>query len=251
LAGVRTPAEQAQALNLGYSTITRWLRDFREEGLPGLFPATHYSREPYTPERVIVQLLYFKCCAPKAGDRELARVIQNVTGRPLSHPTMKALCERFFFWRHAEFQKLVRYPKPQDPLALRQEIVRLHQQGWTVIRITELLRVSCKTVRKWLRRARQQSATPETGQLPLVDLPRAPHQPQRKVYFGAIHAVLTRSVQVVEPRELREGPPKSRHPFQHTFIDLRYLDAKPEGVQLYSCLLLEGFSRTILAGSVP
>ena len=25
LAGVSTPAEQAQALNLGYSTITRWL----------------------------------------------------------------------------------------------------------------------------------------------------------------------------------------------------------------------------------
>jgi len=73
LADVRAPAEQAQALNLGYSTITRWLRDFREEGLPGLFPATHYSREPYKPERVIVQLLYFKCCAPKAGDRELAR----------------------------------------------------------------------------------------------------------------------------------------------------------------------------------
>ena len=44
-----------------------------------------------------------------------------------------------------------------------------------------------------------------------------------------------------EEREVREGPPKSRHPFQHTFIDLRYLDAKPEGVQLYSCLLLEGF----------
>ena len=72
LAGISTPAAQAAALNLGYSTITRWLREFREEGMPGLFPATHYPREPYTPERVIVQLLYFKCCAPKAGDRELA-----------------------------------------------------------------------------------------------------------------------------------------------------------------------------------
>jgi hypothetical protein len=29
-----------------------------------------------------------------------------------------------------------------------------------------------------------------------------------------------------------------------------YLDAKPGGVQLYSSLLLEGFSRTILAGSL-
>jgi hypothetical protein len=33
LAGVATPAEQAQALNLGYSTVTRWLREFREEGM--------------------------------------------------------------------------------------------------------------------------------------------------------------------------------------------------------------------------
>ena len=80
LAGVATPAEQGQALNLGYSTITRWLREFREEGMPGLFPATQYPREPYTPERVIVQLIFFKCCAPKAGDRELARVIHHLTG---------------------------------------------------------------------------------------------------------------------------------------------------------------------------
>lgn len=51
-------------------------------------------------------------------------------------------------------------------------------------------------------------------------------------------------------REAREGPPVSRHPFEHTFIDIRYLDIKPAGHQLYSTLLLEGFSRTILAGSL-
>lgn len=50
--------------------------------------------------------------------------------------------------------------------------------------------------------------------------------------------------------EEREAPPASRHPFEYAFIDIRYLDAKPEGIQLYSCLLLEGFSRTILAGSL-
>lgn len=297
LAGVRTPAEQAQALNLGYSTITRWLREFREEGMPGLFPATHYPREPYTPERVIVQLLYFKCCAPKAGDRELARVVASITGHRLDHHTVKALCARFFFWQHTEFQKLVQYPKPPDPPALRAEMVRLSQQGWTEMRIAELLGISRKAVRKWLRRARSSatSNSATTPQMALLDLSRAPHRPTRKVYFGAIHATLTlqkkygyagwfrikgyleadygiylspatikkimalnrrihlaprRPVPVVEPREPREGPPKSRQPFQHTFIDLRYLDAKPEGIQLYSCLLLEGYSRTILAGSL-
>jgi transposase InsO family protein len=49
---------------------------------------------------------------------------------------------------------------------------------------------------------------------------------------------------------VRQGPKKSNHPFEHTFIDLRYLDAKPAGVQLYSTMLLEGLSRTILAGSL-
>lgn len=64
-----------------------------------------------------------------------------------------------------------------------------------------------------------------------------------------VHLAPQRPV-LLEVREPRQGPPKSARPFQHTFIDLRYLDAKPEGVQLYSCLLLEGYSRTILAGSL-
>jgi Integrase core domain. len=37
---------------------------------------------------------------------------------------------------------------------------------------------------------------------------------------------------------------------EHVFVDFRYLDAKPGVVQLYSTLLLEGLSRTILAGSL-
>jgi transposase len=295
LAGISTPAEQAQALNLGYSTVTRWLREFRDKGMPGLFSETQYPREPYTPERVIVQLIFFKCCAPKAGDRELARVIHHLTGHQLHHHTVKTLCERFFFWRHSEFQQLVRYPVPTDPQALRLEVVRLSQQGWTEIRTAELLRTSRKTVRKWLRRARQQGQQSDGSQPLLIDLPRAPHHPRRKVYFGAIHAVLTlqkkygyagwfringyleqdygiylgpttikkimalnrrlhlapqRPVVIVEVRDPREGPKKSHRPFEHVFVDFRYLDAKPGGVQLYSTLLLEGFSRTILAGSL-
>jgi transposase len=64
LAGKRSAEEQADTLGLSYSTVCRWLRQFREEGMPGLFPATGYPREPQTPERVIVTLLYYKCCVP-------------------------------------------------------------------------------------------------------------------------------------------------------------------------------------------
>ena len=160
------------------------------QGMPGLFPATQYPREPYTPERIIVQLIFFKCCAPKAGDRELARVIHHLTGHQIHNHTVKTLCERFFFWRHPEFQQLLRYPVPTEPQALRMEVVRLSQQGWTETRTAELLRASGKTFRKWLR-ARQQAQQSDGSQPLLIDLPRAPHHPRRKVYFGAIHAVLT------------------------------------------------------------
>ena len=97
LAGLRSPTELAAEQNLGYSTVTRWLRDFRSEGLPGLFPATEYPREPYTPDRVIVLLVYFKCLIPKASDRELARVIQTTLGHTLHNETIKALLQRYFF----------------------------------------------------------------------------------------------------------------------------------------------------------
>jgi len=65
-----------------------------------------------------------------------------------------------------------------------------------------------------------------------------------------VHLAPQRLAVVVEVRDPREGPKKSRYPFERIVVDLRYLDAKPGGVQSYSCTLLEGLSRAILAGSL-
>lgn len=48
LAGKIKPREQAKLLNFSYSTVSRWLKQFRGEGMQGLFPASADSREPYT-----------------------------------------------------------------------------------------------------------------------------------------------------------------------------------------------------------
>jgi transposase InsO family protein/transposase len=295
LAGKRSAEEQADALGLSYSAICRWLRQFRDAGMPGLFPATDYPREPQTPERVIVLLVIYKGQAPGASDRELARVVYAITDHRIHHETVKALLARYPLWRYPDFKRLVQYQAPSDPQKLREEMVKLRRQGWTEKRIAQLLRINRNTVMKWLRRARQAELQPDDRQPWLLDLSRAPHRTSRKVFFGAIHAVLTlqkkygyagafrikgyleqdygiylsettirkimalnrrlhlaprRPIKVEEPREIREGPKKSRCPFEHVFVDFRYLDAKPGGVQLYSCTLLEGFSRTILAGSL-
>ena len=294
LAGQSSPAEQARALDISYSTITRWLRQFREQGVPGLFPVTQYPREPYTPERVIVTLLCYKCWAPHATARELARVIESTTGHSLHHHTVSALLQRYFFWRYAEFRDPIQYPVPSDPGERRREMFKLKQQGWDEKTIAAMMHCSRVTVHKWLRRASQEQVQGVDQQPDLLDQSRAPHHTCRKVYLGTIHAVLelqkkygyagwfriqgylerdygiklgettikkimklNRQLHLAPARplepavpECKEGPPKSQHPFQYTYIDLRYLDAKPEGVQLYSCLLIEGYSRTILAGSL-
>jgi transposase len=294
LAGTVEPRQQAKLLNLSHSTVSRWLKQFREAGMPGLFPANGYSREPYTPEKIIVSLIYFKCCVPKASDRELARVINSATGYKLHNETVKSLLERYFFWRYEEFQKLIVYPVLPDAQSRRREIVKLDQQGWSEQSITVLVKCHRSTVRKWLRRNKEEEKLRVPFHQQLLDYPSSPLKPNRKVYFGTIHTILNlqkkyptagwfrlsgylrtdfgidlgqttiKKVMKLNRRlhlipkiekpiieaEPKEPPPRSKVPFTYAFIDIRYLDAKPGGIQLYSCLLLEGFSRTILAGSI-
>ena len=294
LAGKVEPRQQAKLLNLSYSTVSRWLKQFREEGISGLIPATGGGREPYTPERIIVSIIYFKCCVPLAADRELARVITSQTGYGLDPKTVKSLLERYFFWQYREFQKLIVYPILPDAQSRRREIIKLNRQGWREQSITTLVKCHRSTVRKWIRRWQEEEKLRVPIHQQLLDYSHVPLNPHRKVYFGTIHTILNlqkkyptmgwfrlrgyllkdhgielgqttlKKVMKLNRRlhlvpkvekpiieiEAKEPPPRSRHPFEYAFIDIRYLDAKPDGKQLYSCLLLEGFSRTILAGSL-
>jgi transposase len=294
LAGQTAPKQQAKLLNLSYSTVSRWLRQFRENGMQSLFPASGYNREPYTPEKIIVSLIYFKCCVPKASDRELARIISSSSGYKLHNETVKSLLERYFFWRYEEFQKLIVYPILPDVQSKRREIVKLDKQGWSEQSITVLVKCHRSTVRKWLRRNKEEERLKVPFHQQLLDYPSSPLKPHRKVYFGSIHTILNlqkkyptagwfriqgyllkdfgielgqttlkkvmklnrklhlipKLIKPIIEVEPKEPPPRSKEPFTYAFIDIRYLDAKPNGVQLYSCLLLEGFSRTILAGSL-
>ena len=87
LAGKLSATQQAQALNLSYSTVARWLRQFRSEGMPGLFPTSEYPREPYTPERAIVLLVYFKCCAPRSSEVCGHQLLSSPSAGPLRPET--------------------------------------------------------------------------------------------------------------------------------------------------------------------
>jgi hypothetical protein len=45
-------------------------------------------------------------------------------------------------------------------------------------------------------------------------------------------------------------PYKARHPHEYWFIDGRQMDFALDGVKWWSILVLEGYSRTILAGAI-
>jgi transposase/transposase InsO family protein len=294
LGEITSEQEQTHALNLFYGTITNWLWQFREERMRKSCEQQHHKREPYTPERVIVAILYFKSCVPKISDLELTRIVSVTAGLKLHHETVKALLERYFFWLWRDLHDQIYYPVPDEPHLRRLEMVKLRSQGCSEKTIAHLLDTSRNTVSKWLRRFRREVVNGAAPQQYLFDHSHTPHNPRRKVYFGTINAVLelqkkygyagwfriqgylekdyeiklsestikkimamnrrlhlapSRPVEVII-RESKEGPPKSQHPFEHLYTDFRYLDAKPGGVQLYSCLLLEGLSRSILAGSL-
>lgn len=215
LAGKAQPRQQAQLLNLSYSTVSRWLKQFREEGIPGLIPGCSGGREPYTPERIIVSLIYFKCCVPKASGRELARVIAHQTGHQLHHLTVGSLLERYFFWRYREFQKLIVYPILPDAQSRRREIVKLNRQGWSEQSITTLVKCHRSTVRKWIRRNKEEEKLRVPVHQQLLDYSHAPLKPRRKVYFGTIRTILNlqnkvSGCRVVPPAGLFAQRPRHR-----------------------------------------
>jgi transposase-like protein len=100
----------------------------------------------------------------------------------MRNETVKALLERYPIWRYPDFQRLIQYQAPTDPLELRQEMVKLRQQRWAEKRIAQLLRCSRNTVMKWLRRARQADLQTDARQPWLIELSRAPHRTSRKVF---------------------------------------------------------------------
>jgi transposase len=189
LAGKSSLQKQAQALDLAFSTLRQWLEKFRKEGMLGLVEQPT-SRQAYTPERIIVTLVFFKCCIPKVADRELARVISKSAGYQLDHKTVKALLERYFFWKYAEFREQISYPIPAQVQLRRLEMAKLQEQGWSEKTIACLLNCHRHTVNKWLRRYKAELAQNLTPQQSLFDRSHSPNNPRRKVYFGAIQAVL-------------------------------------------------------------
>jgi transposase InsO family protein len=177
------------------------------------------------------------------------------------------------------------YHRHPDRYQARRQVIKLYSQGWEKISISRFLKVSRPTVDAWLQRFATehfaglldknrapktptrkiwlplmvqvyhlQKRHPDAGEFRLWSLLAQPEISVRtlgrimalnKVVYDDIPPIVRRGKRVPQPH-----PFKARAPHEYWFIDGRQMDCALDGVKWWSLLILEGYSRTILAGAM-
>jgi transposase InsO family protein len=283
----RTPQQRAHETQTHPATVRKLTRGFRQQGMLGLLPhdveVVVQRRTTQIPDRVRHELDRLKALYDGFHYRELARILFITSGVPIDHKTVKTLwgespvsCQGHLgLWD---------YHAQSDRYQARPQVVKLYYQGWEKVSISRFLKVSRPTVNAWLQRfeadhlaglldksraphapARKiwlplmvqvyhlQKAHPDAGEFRIWSLLAPPDVSVRTI--GRVMA-LNRRVYDDIPHVPKRGvkPVSGPHPYkahtrhQYWFIDGRQMDFVIDGVKWWSLLVLEGYSRTILAG---
>jgi transposase InsO family protein len=288
LMGDRTVAERAEETQLHPETVRDLTRRFRQQGMLGLLPEhteiVTPSRGKAVSEKVLEELARLKALYDGFGYRELARILWHQTHERIDDKTVKKL------WQQSPTPvqgglPLPAYHSHPQRYQGRLEVIKLYYQGWTKRSICDFLHVSRPTVDRWISRFEAehfaglmgfkpgpksprkvwfpimvdvyhlQKAHPDAGEFRIWSLLAREDISVRTV--GRVMA-LNRQVYDDIPHQRKHAakqppqphPYKATRPHQYWFIDGRMMDFALEGVRWWSLILLEGYSRTILAGAV-
>src|SRR6266568_4998467 len=248
LIGDRTAAQRAEETQLHPETVRELTRRFRQQGMLGLLPE---HTAIITPSRdKTVKKLWQQSLTPVQGELPL----------------------------HAYHSHPQRYQG-------RLEVIKLYYQGWTKRSICGFLNVSRPTVDRWLGRFEAEHFAGLVGFKPGPKSPRKVWFPlmvdvyhlqkahpdagefriwsllaQEDISVRTVGRVMALNRQVYDdiPHQRKPAakqppqphPYKATRPHQYWFIDGRMMDCALEGVRWWSLIMLEGYSRTILAGAV-
>jgi transposase InsO family protein len=288
LIGDRTTAQRAEETQLHPETIRELTRRFRHQGMLGLFPEHTEIITPRrgqaVPAAVVEELARLKALYDGFGYRELARILLHKTHERIDDKTVKKLWQQSPLPMQGELP-LPTYHSHPHRYQGRLEVIKLYYQGWTKRSISRFLHVSRPTVDRWIRRFEAehfaglqghkpgpksprkvwfpimvevyhlQKAHPDAGEFRIWSLLAREDLSVRTV--GRVMA-LNRQVYDDIPHQRKaetKHPPqphpyKATRPHQYWFIDGRMMDFALAGVRWWSIILLEGYSRTILAGAV-
>jgi hypothetical protein len=286
----RTAVQRAQETGTHPETVGRLKRRFAQQGMLGLVPATQEVRPVHrqlrVPECVVQELQRLKGLYTGFGARELARIIFHTTMHRLTGQTARRLWDRLPPVAPPPRPLFDYHSYPERPQA-RLEVITLYAQGWSKRSISQFLHVSRPTLTLWIARFERDNATSLTDKRSAPHTPARKgwlpvmleiyHLQKRHPDAGGFRIWSLRgktdlSVRTVErimalnrqvyqdipgTASLYASPaPPQPHPFKATaaheywFIDGRMMDFAIEGHRWWSLIILDGYSRAMLAGAV-
>jgi transposase InsO family protein len=285
----RTATQRAQETHTHPETVRKLMRRFRQQGMLGLVSdgvaIVPQGRAPRVPDAVVQEIARLKTLSAGFHYRELARIVLCKVGYRIDDKTAKKLWQASPPAVQGELA-LEGYHHQSDRYQARLQVIKLYAQGWSRVSISRFLHVSRPTVNAWIRRfetehfaglldkspapkapARKvwfplmiqvyhlQKRHPDAGRFRIWSLLAQPEISERTV--GRIMALNKRVYDDIPhvPKLARKLPAqphpyKAQAPHQYWFIDGRQMDFALEGVKWWSIMILEGYSRTILAGAL-
>jgi transposase InsO family protein len=286
----RTAAQRAQETGTHPETVGRLKRRFAQQGMLGLVPATQEVRPARrrlrVPECVMQELQRLKGLYTGFGARELARIIFHTTMHRLTGQTARRLWDRLPPAAPPPRPLLDYHSHPERPQA-RLEVLTLYAQGWSKRSISQYLHVSGPTITLWIARFERDNAASLADKSSAPHTPARKvwlpvmleiyHLQKRHPDAGGFRIwslrgktdlsvrtierimALNRQVYLDIPGAQGHRAPQAApqpHPFKATvaheywFIDGRMMDFALEGHRWWSVIILDGYSRTMLAGAV-
>ena len=285
----RTATQRAQETHTHPDTIRTFTRRFRQQGMLGLLPAdvevVPRGRASRVPEVVRQEIARLQALFPDFHYRALARLIFCTCGYRIHHTPVKQLWHQSPVATQQQME-LWNYHSHPERYEARRQVIKLYYQGWDKITMSRFLKVSRSTVDAWIARFEAehwaglidkkrgpkapprkvwfprmvqvyhlQKAHPDAGEFRIWSLLAQTDISVRTV--GRIMAI-NKLVYDDIPHVPKKGPkrPAQPHPYKaqapHQFwcIDGRQMDFALDGIKWWSLIILEGYSRTILAGAI-
>jgi transposase InsO family protein len=270
-------------------TVRKLRRRFQHQGMLGLLlddvevvPKEKASR---VSEAVVEEIARLKALYAGFHARELVRIVFYKLGERIDHKTAQRLWQQSLVVAQEALPLGNYHPQP-DRYQARLQVIKLYAQGWEKISISRFLHVSRPTVDAWIKRfatehfaglldkSRAPKAPARTVWLPLMIevyhlQKRHPDAGKFRIWSLLAHPeisvrtvarimALNKEVYDDIPHVRRKSPkrPPQPHPYkasrphQYWFIDGRMMDFALEGVKWWSLVMLDGYSRTILAGAI-
>ena len=285
----RTPQQRAHETQTHPATVRKLTRGFRQRGMLGLLPGTvevmGRGRAARIPDPVRQELDRLKALYDGFHYRELARILLVKLGHPVDDKTVKKLWQESPVSCQGHLGLWDYHAQPERYHA-RLHVIRLYYQGWEKVSISRFVHVSRPTVDVWIQRfetehfagladrspaptapARKiwlplmvqvyhlQKAHPDAGEFRIWSLLGRSDVSVRTIgRVMALNKLVYDDIPHVPKKGVKKAPGphpyKASHRQQYWFIDGRQLDVRVDGVKWWSILILEGYSRTILAGAL-